>query len=307
MIFTLLILTGLARPMDAAGSEAGGGAGTPSTPAAASTTPQSVSTPASTPGSGSQPSSSPNGNPDTPGQQPPAVDPNINDPAYGNWKAMRDRQQALQADLQTAQSQLQQWQGLTTEATTLATKLGYDQADFEAAFKQDPIRTLQILREEANRQPGQQDPNRQDPNTIQDLIRREMEPINSVVNQQITEAAMTKYNTAVTDSLKADPILKDAPESVHSMVRDYLDEYLAAQPQIVQAMKFKGDYSAIKEATTFLAGRLHTAFTDWVNSRNGGGQQQPSFSTNRSPAPTGKRPTLDEIINDPSVLGAQYK
>lgn len=300
-MLSFLFLLGLARPMDEAGSMAGGG-GAGTTPAA------TVSTPASTPGQGSTPTAtSPTATTPDSGQQASttttAADPNVNDPAYGNWKALRDQRDQVQLQLNQAQAQVQQWQAISTEAQTLATRFGYSAEDFQQAFAADPIKTLQILRQQSGN--GQQPTTQQstDPNTIQDLIRKEMEPVTSVVNQQITEAAMTKYTTAVADSIKVDPILKDAPAPVHELVKDYIDEYLASQPNIVNAMKFKGDYSSVKDAVTYISGRLHGAFSEWLKTRSA----SPATTTSTSPAPTGQRPTLDQIINDPSVLGDAYR
>lgn len=297
-MFSLLFILGLARPMDGAGSEAGGGAGTP--PSA------SVSTPASTPGQGSTSTAPPAASTDASGQQPPAStnDPNSTDPAYGNWKALRDQRDSVQAQLQQAQTQVQQWQTISTEAQTLATNLGYTAEDFAQAFQADPIKTLQILREQQAQGESTHTP---DPTSIQDLIRKEMAPVNEVINKQMTEAAMVKYNTSVTEAIKSDPLVKDAPAPVQELVKDYLDEYFAAQPEIVKAMKFKGDYAAIKDATTYITGRLHGAFSEWLKSRNAPPSGESAASINNNPAPRGTRPTLDQIINDPSVLGDQYR
>ena len=132
------------------------------------------------------------------------------------------------------------------------------------------------------------------------------------VNNQMTEAAMTKYDTTLNDSITADPILASAPNEIKEIVKDYLGEYFASQPEIMLGFKQKGDFAPVKEAVTYIAGRLQAGFTAWlkVNNQTGGfqgRQQQGQQGQGNGQGQGNKRPTLDDIINDPSVLGGQYE
>lgn len=309
----------LIRLLDAAGSGAGSGGGS-----GASSTPTAVQAPASTavstPAGQSQGASSTSseGSQSQQGQQQgqTQTQPDPSDPAYGNWKALRDTLQNERTRAAGLETQLQTFTQLRTGAQTLAKTLGYDDADFTEAFNADPAGTILILRQEeaAARQSGQrggqqqgQQGNQQDlQDQIRDLVRKETAPVTAQVNQQITEAAMVKYEQNLTTAITADPVLKNAPPEVHDIVKDYLGEYFASQPQVLLAMKTKGDFSAIPEAVKYISGRLNTAFAKWLAHNNAGGR--PSQTSPALQRPNGgAKITLDDIINDPAVLGAQYK
>lgn len=291
----------------AAGSAIGGGAGagTPSTPVSAP-----ASTPASTPGQGGTPAATPSAQGDQRGSgTPPVVDPNASDPAYGNWKQMRENLDAARTRATALETQQASFTKVQTSAQTLATTLGYTAEDFQSAFDADPIGTIAILKQEEAERGVRQTPANGQQTTEQQLaemVRKATAPVTEQVNRQVTEAAMQKYETNLTETIGLDPVLKNAPPEVHDIVRDYVGEYLSSQPAILLAMKQKGDYSAVKEAVTYVAGRLNTAFTKWLAHSNGQGN-----ATNGQPATPGVRQpgkfNLDDIINDPSVLGSQYK
>jgi hypothetical protein len=189
----------------------------------------------------------------------------------------------------------------------MAKDLGYTDADFSEAFTADPVKTLQILAEEhAARQSaepqGQQPQGTDLSKQIQDAIDAKLGPVQAFQNRQATDVAMQKYETTVSDLCKADPILKDAPDEIVSIVKDYLGEYFSTQPAILQAMKQSHDFSAVPEALKFVVGRLHSGFKAWL--AKSGGAPPPAASA--AARPNGKF-TLDQIIDDPGVLGDNYK
>jgi hypothetical protein len=322
LIFLAMLL------MDAAGGEAGGNAGSGAGVGSGSQNSGNGSssvTPTSTSGQGSNsqntPSGTNNGTQNNGSQQQP--DPNESDPAYGNWKALRDQANTYRTRATELENQNQTWTQVQTRASTLATTLGYTAEDFQAAFKADPMKTLAVLaQEEANRQGrhGQEgDRNNQNGNQngtpdinrqIKDMVEQATKPANEFVNRQISEAAMAKYETSLTEHIGADPILKNAPPEVHSIVKEYLGEFFSTQPDILLGFKQKGDFTPVKEAVTYIAGRLQGAFTAWLkaNNQTGGFQQNTGTGQQGAGRPNGAaKVTLDDIINDPSVLGSQYK
>lgn len=285
------------RPQIEAGTPSGGGSAP--TPAPAPPSP----TPAPTPGGA--PAAPP---PATPASgTPPAPTPDPADPADGNWREMRQRYDQQKAQIAELTSRSASLTSVHTKATEMARTLGYTDADFTAAFSADPIGTLNILSEES-RAKSVAPSNDNQPTNLAEQIRaeaqRQIAPVNDIVNRQVTEAAMVKYNSSVDTAMTADPILKDAPAEVQSLVKDYLEEYFSTQPNILLAMKTKGDYTAVPDALKFIGGRLHGAFKSWLTKTNPpspGGQPNPG-----TPASGGKF-SLDDIINDPGVLGSQYK
>jgi hypothetical protein len=317
-MFRLVFLTVLL--MDAAGSEAGGGAGSGAGTGSQGSGSTSV-TPPSTAGTGSNnqntPSGTNNGTQNTGSQQ--QTDPNESDPAFGNWKALRDQATGYRTRVSELEGQTQTWTQIQTKASTLATTLGYTPEDFQAAFKADPMKTLAVLaQEEATRQGRQgQDGNGRRQEDGQDLdgkikkmVENATKPANEFVNRQMSEAAMVKYETALTENITADPILKNAPPEVHDIVKEYLGEFFSTQPEVLLGFKMKGDYTPVKEAVTYIAGRLQGAFSAWLKANNQTGGFQQGNGTGQQGSQQGRtnaKVTLDQIIDDPSVLGSQYK
>lgn len=298
------IFAGWFRLLNTAGTLPGGAGSGPATPAAstapsptpAASTP-AVALPASTPGT-------PNPADPNPASQTPTQD----DLQDGNWRELRSRYEAQKAEIATLKANSNPAAAAAiTQAQSMAKTLGYQDADFMEAFTKDPVRTMQILAEESasrQNQPNPQDGQAPDLNKqIEDAINAKLSPFQEVQNRQATEAAMVKYEQNFTQFVSSDPILKDAPQEVVDVVKDYLGEYFSTQPQILIAMKTKGDFTAMNEAIKFTSGRLHSAFKSWLAKTNGS-----PTSSNGSPAPRAPgKLTLDQIINDPGVLGDQYK
>lgn len=295
------------RLYDMAGSGAGGGTGAASTPSATPSSTSSSASAASTPAASTPAASAPasSSTPATPG----AATPTADDLQDGNWRELRTRYESQKAQIADLTARSTAAAAVHTHAQQLSKTLGYTDQDFADAFAADPVKTLQILESEAAAKPsasatpqGQQPPdlNKQ----LEDMVNQRLTPIQDFQNRQATEVAMTKYESTMDGLIKADPIISTAPPEVVSLVRDYLGEYFSTQPQILLAMKTKGDYSAVPDAFKLVAGRLHSAFKSWLSKSQGGGS---STSASTAAAPKGARPSLDDIINDPGVLGAQYK
>lgn len=299
-------------------SGVGGGSGTPSPIPSPSPTPSP--TPASTPGTGGSPAASPSA---TPGQSapgsttPPTQTPTPDDIVDGDWRTMRTRYTEQKNQIAQLTAQSASLSKVHSQAKEMAVSLGYTDQDFTDAFATDPIRTLELLGQETRERAASQ-PRGQQPapgSTIQpgDLAaqiaaeaQRQIAPINNIVNRQITEAAMTRYNQTLDQHISADPILKDAPPEITSIVKDYLGEYFSSQPAILLAMKEKGDFSAVPDALKFVSNRLHSGFKAWL-AKSAPPQPGGAPPVNGLPAPGGKKPTLDDFINSPELLGDRYK
>lgn len=288
---------------------AGGGSGSPPPAPTAAPSP----TPASTPGGSPAPSPSatPSPTPAASGSPTTTTPTPADDFQDGDWRTMRTRYDSQKAEIATLKSQSGSYTKVHSQAQGMAKTLGYTDQDFTDAFSTDPVKTLSLLSQEmSERQSTTQAPSGQP--SSQDLAaqiaaetQRQIAPINSIVNRQVTEAAMTRYNQTVDGLLTANPVLKDAPPEVTSIVKDYLGEYFSTQPSILLAMKEKGDFSMVPDAVTLVANRLHAAFRSWASKTQ---PPQPGGAPPANGLPSGnKKFSLDDFIERPEVLGDRYK
>lgn len=248
----------------------------------------------------------------------------------GNWKAMRERltlaeQKAAllgnlegysEADLPVA---WKQFRAVTGEIQTLGAELGYTPAELKAAIDADPVFALSELRKaKADAQAAlpvpQQKPGESQADYAQriaDEVAKQTKPYTEHINRQISDAVEAKIHTEF--ARVYDAVLPNTPPEVRGLVNDYVEEYLAspaARNQII-AMKARGDYSAVETVVTTVAARLKDVFTKWTaheQTRTGRGPSTPGAPS--PTAPNGRTPgkvTLDDIINDPGVLGEQYR
>lgn len=288
---------------------------TPSTPTPApSATPP---TPAPAPGTPAP----------SPGSQP--VTDDIASIQDGNWKELRSKAQqyrdkaavldTLGIDTAELPDVAKAFTAIRTEAQTLAKDVmgtDYDEADFKAAFAKDPAGLIAILRAEKAKGPAAPPPAARPGESATDYAQRikdevalQTKPYTEHINRQISEQVVAKIGTETATAL--DAALPGAPPEVRDLVMDYVAEYLSSpeQSKLIVAMKARGDYSSVAETTKLVAGRLQTAFQKWVASetaRTGGRSTARHASPVAPSAPGGKRPSLDEIINDPGVLGPAY-
>lgn len=300
------------RMRAAAPVDLGGG----SPPAAAS----SSATPPASPASTSTPASSTG----TPAPAASSAAPKDDEIQDGNWKQLREGYQkhkdraaildSLGIDSAELPSVIATFTKIRTEASTLAKDLGYDDADFKEAFAADPAQTLALLRSEKSkaatapptqRQPGESPADHAQ--RIKDEVAAQTKPFTEHINRQMTETALAKIGTEFNTAY--DAALPNTPTEVRELVNDYVSEYLAGQPSILEGMKTKGDYSAVAETVKFVAGRLQGVFSAWVKSEQA---RAGTRSTSRTPSPAApvngnRRPTLDEMIENPGLIGEAYK
>lgn len=205
------------------------------------------------------------------------------------------------------------FKAIHTEVTTLAKELGYtDEADVKAAFEKDPAGILAVLRKEKAEKAAQtQVPQRTGETTVDydkriaDEVAKQTKPYTEHINKQISDAVTakigTEFHTAFTTALP------DAPQTLRDLVEDYVTEHLVGNTDALVAMKTKGDYAAVSDAVKMVAGRLKSVFADWVKSeskRSGNSRMTADPTTG---LPVTKRPTLDDMINDPGLINEKYR
>jgi len=206
------------------------------------------------------------------------------------------------------------YQKTYTEAAAIGRDLGYPDEEIAEALAEDPVRTMDFLRNQA--QQGAQ--NRQQPDQGRDLndlvqqhIQQALSPIQERENTRITNEANSLFERTVHGEVagifKAEGIdVAQIPQDEMFMITSAASEILKYDDQALHGLKYEGKTApiqkAVREAVTFLdkyyvarAGRDKARVQP--PARPGQQQQQ---------GQPGKRPSLDEIIDNPGVLGKQY-
>lgn len=308
---------------DAAAATTGGGSATTTSTAAPGTT-ASTATPApSTPASQTG----------TPAPTTPAAsttgttDPEVQD---GNWKQLRDAYGKYKSRAEVLDSLgipdadlpgvAKNWTTISTKAATMAKALGYEDSDFKTAFEQDPLATLQLLQSEtataaeSTRTPAATTTETRRPGETQAefdaridaLVEARTKPFTEHINKQISDQTVAKIGTELTAAMDAD--LPGAPVEIRDIVKDYVEEYLAGQPAILSKMKTSQDFAVVKETVNFVTGRLKSAFAAWVKAETTRTSGRPATAaTPAAVRPATGRYTLDQMIEDPSLIGEAYK
>jgi hypothetical protein len=208
------------------------------------------------------------------------------------------------------------YQKVYNEAAAVGRELGYPDDQIAEALAEDPVRTIDFLRNEAAKAAE----NRQQPNGREDLtelVNKQLEqvlgPIQQRENVRMTDAAnnlfiQTTRQLAV-DSFRAEGIdVANIPADEMEFLMTATSEILKYDESALKALKYEGKTApiqkAFQEARTALD-KYYLARSTREKARlappNRGGQQQPPPGQNG-----GKRPTLDEMIENPGLIGAKY-
>lgn len=304
--------------MFAAGAPAVGGGGGTSEPGAGAGS-------GAAPGSGSSPASgSPGASSGTPS---PTGQPG--QPAQGQDQGLKQLREAYEGvkakfepyeKLNLKPEQISQFSGVYqktfNEAAAIGRELGYPDDQIAEALAEDPVRTIDFLRNQA--QTAAQ--NREQPGGREDLtqlVNKQLEqvlgPIQQRENVRMTDAANGLFEQTtrqlIVESFKGEGLTAEQiPADEMQLLMDATSEILKYDQGALNALKFEGKTAAIQksfqEARTMFD-KYYLARTNRERARvtppNRGGQpqQQPG-------AGGGKKPTLDEMIENPGLIGAKY-
>ena len=199
--------------------------------------------------------------------------------------------------------------------------LGYPDAEIAEALREDPIATIDFLRNEAfQRQQGrgtgnQPDDNRDLSQQIQEQIDQAIGPIRQQENLRITNEANAIFEKT-THQLIAELFTKEgidigkASQDEIALLTNATSEIMKYDEAALKDLKFGGKTAGIQrafqEAVTmidkyYLARSARERGAVGGGPRPGAGQQPPAGQP-------GKRPSLDEMINNPdSIRSAQGK
>jgi hypothetical protein len=201
------------------------------------------------------------------------------------------------------------------EAASVGRSLGYPDDQIVEALLENPVATLDFLRDEAfKRTQGQQQPQQQQGVDLNDLVERavgeQVGPVREWHNTQLTEQANARFESTVQQlaaaHFKSEGLdIANVPEDEMSMLMSAASEILKYDGAALKALKFKGETApiqrAFKEAVTMLD-KYYLARTG-----RSGGAMRPAAQPGRPAAQAnGKKPSLDDMINNPGVINSKY-
>lgn len=208
-----------------------------------------------------------------------------------------------------------QFQGWQKEASDIGVGLGYSPESIQAAFKKDPLGTLSLLRQERDKA-NPQASNLTDPKNLQEFVNKQiaegMKPITAYQNQQMTDAANARFEQHFDTAFSTAFPDKDFPADVKKFMFEAVDLAMGYDQEAMFRLKFEGKTADIDKYFD----QVKTLFLPAVNS-------YVTWQSKRAPVPGTPTPTptsgnkgpqyksgsskLDQIIDDPAILGDRYK
>lgn len=199
------------------------------------------------------------------------------------------------------------------QVASIGRQLGYPDDELSEALQADPVATLDYLRREfAAAQQGREraNPEADLQARISQGIEEAMTPLNEWHNEQLTTNANSTFDREA--YRLAGELFQKEGVDIKSISPDELDaimfatsEYLKYDEEALRALKYEGKTAAIAKSFNEAIKGLDAYYmarskrSSAMPARSNQGQPQPG-------QPNGKKPSLDDIINDPGILGKQY-
>jgi len=210
--------------------------------------------------------------------------------------------------------QLQQrdsvYQKLYTESAKLAKQLGYADAEVAEALLADPVATLDFLRREAaGQRPARGDGSEDLSKRIEEAVNQAVEPLNERENARATSEANALFER--TARQLAVEMFKQEGVPIDQVGEDEMGLLLNAAAEIMKydegalrSLKYEGKTASVQQAFQ----EAKTMLDKYFVARSGRSAKvappaKPGVSANAQ----GKKPTLDELISDPGLIGDKYK
>jgi hypothetical protein len=257
-------------------------------------------------------------------------------PQQVNWDSapqqLRDAYQTTKRSLDDLQQKYQPWQQLNVkpedigqfqgvynkvfqEAGAIGRGLGYPDAEIIEALREDPVRTIDFLRNEAARmeQGGQERGGQEDlGDLVAQHVQQAISPIQERENLRATNEANSLFERTVhqmaVDTFKAEGVdVAQIPQDEMFMLASATSEILKYNEDALRGLKYEGKTAPIQQAFQ----EARTMLDKYYLARAGRDRArvQPPQRGGFPPQPgqPAKKPTLDEIINDPSVINEKYR
>lgn len=213
--------------------------------------------------------------------------------------------------------QIQQYSGVYqkvyNEASAVGRELGYPDEEIAEALAEDPLRTIEFLRNQAQTAHEQRQ-QAGGPEQLEDLVRQYVEPVLGPIqqreNQRMTDSAnqlfeQTTRQLAV-ESFKAEGIeVGNIPADEMDFLMTATSEILKYDDQALHSLKYEGKTASIQKA--FQDAR--TALDKYYLARSGREKAKLTPARPGAPVPqqnNGRKPTLDEMIENPALVNAKY-
>lgn len=253
------------------------------------------------------------------GTQPPAAGGNQ---GVDGLKQLRDTYENLKKEFEPWQKlnikpdQVSQFQGVYqkvyNEAAAIGRELGYPDDEIAEALAEDPIRTIEYLRNQAAE--GQQQQGDQDLQTlIEQGIEQRLGPIQQRENVRMTNEANALFERTVhgmaVEAFKAEGIdVANIPQDEMFMLTSATSEILKYDDAALKSLKYEGKTAAIQKAFQEAKNYLDKYYL--ARSGRDKARLQPVRGQNGQFQPqqqNGKKPTLDEMIENPGVISDKYR
>lgn len=205
-------------------------------------------------------------------------------------------------------------------AAELGRQLGYPDAEIVEALLENPVETVNFLRNELQQRRDGQQQQQQDPNLdlnelVEQRLQQALAPINERENLRMTNEAnsvfeRTTYQMAA-DMYKAEGLdIANVPPDEVSMLMSAASEIMKYDEDALRALKYEGKTASIQRAFT----EAKTMLDKYFVARSGrSGGARPAAAPGRAPngqfqpgMVNGKKATLDDIFNNPEIVNPRY-
>lgn len=270
----------------------------------------------------------------TPGAGPSGAGPSA--PATIDWATapaqFRDGYKKLEDDFKKLQGEYKPWQdwsktagvnhdqlptvhgvyqNLYTQASELAEALGYAEDELVEALQKDPVKTLDYLRGQYQKAEGDRNDNADTSleEQIDAAIEQRMAPIHERENERLTDAANQRFeqivHSSIVEAFKAEGLdVAQIPEKESFMLMNATSEILKYDEKALIELKKGGGQAAIQKAFHQAKMFLDEYYLSRSGRERGRIQGPPKI---QPPGQPPRKPTLDEMIEEPTLVNAKYK
>lgn len=263
--------------------------------------------------------------PDTSAQQP-ATQQSQTQPGQGQDQGLKQLREAYEGvkakfepyeKLNLKPEQITQYSGVYQkvygEAQAVGRNLGYSDEEIAEALTEDPLRTVEFLRNQAQQQAQGQPQGNEDLRTQMEAMAQEvLGPIQQRENVRMTDAANQLFEQTVrqsaVESFKAEGIdVAQIPEDEMFMLVNATSEIMKYDNAALQELKYQGKTAAIQKAFQEARTYLDKYYLARANRDRSRVQTRTMGAPEiRGQQQQGRKPTLDEMIENPGLIGAKY-
>jgi hypothetical protein len=237
-----------------------------------------------------------------------------------NWAELRSKVSDLESKYKPWESlgakpeEVSRWQGTHTkiynEVANLGRNLGYADDEILEAIQLDPIKALDFLRQRTEE--GQQDDQGAE---LRDLVAQHVEqaigPIQQRENIRMTNEANALFERTV-HGLAVDVFKKEGidasqiPQDEMFMLTSAVSEVLKYDEGAIKELKFEGKTGGIQRAFQEARTMLDKYYVARSGRERGKFARPDQGNQGVQPQNGGKKPSLDEMINNPALINAKY-